>query len=138
MLFRWKVKLESCWQKHEAESLLDVAKLFPEATAIKRVGVSRNPLSRLLSKVTITDGGCWEWQAATFQKGYGRFSYNGKTLGAHRVSWELHHGPVPDDLWVLHECDNPPCVNPAHLFLGDVRDNNADRAAKDRNKRNSG
>lgn len=52
--------------------------------------------------------------------------------GSHRVAWTISHGPIPDGLWVLHRCDNPPCCNPAHLFLGTVSDNNKDMCAKGR------
>jgi hypothetical protein len=77
---------------------------------------------------------CWEWNGCTKPFGYGFISRrpSGNSELAHRVSWELANGPIPDGLYVLHRCDNPPCVNPNHLFLGDYGDNARDRAAKKR------
>lgn len=72
---------------------------------------------------------CWEWKGHRSSKGYGYF---GREKRAHRISWEIYHGPIPDNLHVLHRCDNPPCVNPAHLFLGTNIDNIADREQKGR------
>lgn len=80
-------------------------------------------------------GECWEWIGSRFPRGYGRLKLNRKTAYAHRVSWELAHGvPVPDGLCVLHRCDNPPCVNPAHLWSGTMADNMHDRDAKGRGR----
>jgi hypothetical protein len=78
-------------------------------------------------------GDCWIWTAYRTKQGYGRLKV--KTVHqklAHRLAWEFAKGPVPDGLFVLHRCDNPPCVNPDHLFLGTLIDNNLDRARKGR------
>ena len=83
---------------------------------------------------------CWEWTASVRANGYGQV-YRGGGRGrgtAHRVSWELAHGAVPPGACVLHRCDNRRCVNPAHLFLGSVADNNADMTAKGRAHRMGG
>lgn len=79
-----------------------------------------------------TDG-CWEWDGAKDKKGYGRFMIWPRTRLAHHVSFELAFGLSPSlPLCVLHRCDNPSCVRPAHLFLGTKSDNNADMHEKDR------
>lgn len=84
-------------------------------------------------KYVAKSDGCWEWIGHRQGAGYGRIGLGDKVkLGAHRVSWELHNGPIPDGLWVLHRCDNPPCVRPDHLFLGTNADNVADMIAKGR------
>lgn len=79
-----------------------------------------------------TEGGCWLWTRYRTPHGYGRVAYKSKAELAHRVSWFLANGPIPDGMGVLHSCDNPPCVNPAHLFLGTSLDNNADCRSKGR------
>ncbi len=88
-------------------------------------------------KVKKTDS-CWIW-IANVTHGYGHFSYGRnkkqKQDRAHRFSWVLKNGPIPDDLCVLHHCDNRLCVNPDHLFLGTRRDNADDMLAKERSAR---
>lgn len=76
--------------------------------------------------------GCVEWTGGRDQLGYGRISIRGTTVRAHRLSWELKNGPIPAGMIVCHKCDNPPCINPDHLFIGTHRDNAADRFAKGR------
>jgi hypothetical protein len=77
---------------------------------------------------------CWIWTAAKQKTGYGRFKINGILQSAHRVSWELKYGLITKDKWVLHRCDNPSCVRPDHLFLGDRSDNMLDAQQKGRLK----
>lgn len=73
---------------------------------------------------------CWLWKGAG--GAYGFIRVKGKNLYAHRVSWVLENGEIPDGLWVLHRCDVPRCVNPKHLFLGTSQDNADDCTTKGR------
>lgn len=75
---------------------------------------------------------CWLWRASKSWDGYGLFFFKGKLRRAHRVSWILFNGKIPQGLFVLHHCDNRSCVNPAHLFLGDQKTNMADMTKKGR------
>ncbi len=90
------------------------------------------------SQVVKHDGdGCWEWTGNKSRSfGYGSFAYAGTTKAAHRVSWEMHNGPIQVNseirILVCHKCDNPPCVRPDHLFLGTDADNNKDNMLKGR------
>ena len=76
---------------------------------------------------------CWEWIGALHPlTGYGYCGYKGRVQRAHRVSWQIAFGVIPNGLWVLHKCDNRRCVNPKHLFLGNQQDNTDDMVAKGR------
>jgi len=90
-------------------------------------------LKRFCDKVQKSET-CWLWTGRLNNDGYGRM---GAAVGrhavyAHRIAWELHNGKIPDDMCILHHCDNPPCVRPDHLFLGTRRDNLADMRTKGR------
>ncbi len=87
--------------------------------------------SRFLKYVRKTEG-CWLWLAYKTKRGYGQFSINKKSFRANRISYELFVGKIPDGLFVCHSCDNPPCVNPDHLWLGTQLDNVIDRDRKGR------
>jgi len=90
---------------------------------------------RLWTRLKIADNGCWEWQGRKDKDGYGALDYrfNGRReQRAHRVAWIVVFGEIPDGQWALHKCDNRPCCNPMHLFLGDAASNNADMIQKGR------
>lgn len=85
-------------------------------------------------------GSCWVWTGGLARGGYGIFMLKSIGIGkkkfkrAHRYSWEIHFGEIPNQLLVLHKCDNPPCVNPDHLFLGTQTDNVRDLVQKGRHR----
>jgi hypothetical protein len=93
-----------------------------------------SPVTRFWASVDKSGGddACWPWTAGKEKRGYGRLFVNGRNVTTSRFSFELHKGPIPNGLFVLHRCDNPPCCNPAHLFLGTLTDNSADMVSKGR------
>lgn len=101
----------------------------------------KSVLERFFAKIKKTES-CWLWESSLSGNGYGTFfSYeNGnrrkpKHIVAHRLSWELFRGPIPEGFWVLHKCDVRACVNPDHLFLGTAKDNTRDMFKKERGYR---
>lgn len=95
--------------------------------------IHKADVERFWSKVDIQGlNDCWEWTASIKDTGYGQIRINYKTLRAHRVSWEINYGEIPENMCVLHTCDNRKCVNPKHLWLGDKFDNMQDMSKKGR------
>jgi HNH endonuclease len=95
----------------------------------------RTPEQRFWNFVDKQPGGCWLWKGAKLPTGYGNFAVNRTRVYAHRFSWELHRGPIPKGVWLLHNCpggDNPSCCNPEHLRLGTPKENAIDAVNKGR------
>lgn len=109
----------------------EAIKIARAARAAKQPSLS----DRFWSKVRKSGSDeCWNWIAATRRKdeGYGAFWLNGRHQPASRVAWILSFGEIDRELVVCHKCDNPPCCNPAHLFIGTRVENDKDRIAKNR------
>ena len=90
-----------------------------------------------LKRIVIDDKGCWLYQGYRMKSKaghkYGWVWFNKTNMGAHRASWIVHYGEIPDKLFVCHKCDVPNCLNPDHLFLGTAKDNVQDMISKSRN-----
>lgn len=89
-------------------------------------------LWKLSEQLAIAPTGCWEWFGAKSSGGYGQFRFGGRTIYVHRLVYEFCLGDLPRYAVVCHQCDNPPCCNPAHLFIGTQGDNVRDAYAKGR------
>jgi HNH endonuclease len=96
------------------------------------MGRASRTIKDILSQYSVDENGCWNWSKGCDKDGYGKVTHNYQDLRAHRVSYEHHIGPIPDGLFVLHNCDNPPCINPAHLYAGTAQKNIDDKVARDR------
>jgi hypothetical protein len=96
-----------------------------------KVVLKDSQVAQFWSKVEQTNG-CWAWHGRRNIGGYGIVNVYGTEMGAHRVSWIIHHGDIPAGIFVCHHCDNPPCTRPDHLFLGTHWDNTLDMIRKGR------
>ena len=92
--------------------------------------------TRILKRIKIDDNGCWLLPLSKKNNGYSKMRINGVNKRAHKVSWEIFVGPVPEGLLVLHHCDIRHCVNPEHLWLGTAKDNYEDMIRKNRGRNN--
>lgn len=109
-------------------AVLDRAVLFEGSRMGAKHGHS---IDRFWRHVQKSDG-CWLWTAGTVRYGYGSLNFYERTTLAHRASWEIHFGAIPDGLYVLHHCDVPACVRPDHLYLGTQADNIRDMIERGR------
>lgn len=137
--------LESCGRPQKAKGLCQ--KHYQRLWAYGRTGQIRftggTLEERLAERYTIdSTTGCWEWTGHIDQHGYGRIDStdqcNGKSRSyamAHRISYELHVGGIPEGQFACHRCDNRKCISPAHIFLGTHADNQFDKVAKRRHTR---
>lgn len=89
-------------------------------------------LESFYARIVVAENGCWIWDGYVNAGGYGTISWQKRPRRTHRFSWEVHKGAIPEELYVLHRCDNRRCCNPEHLFLGTQKDNMQDMIAKGR------
>lgn len=105
--------------------------------SVKRKAKFDNPdFEEIITSNMVVDPGtgCWLWTGGLDRHGYGRFGFGHKKWKAHRASWEVFVGKIPDDMYMLHKCDNPQCIRPQHLFLGTQMDNMRDMQQKGRSR----
>ena len=125
-------QIDDCENKHVARGLC--GKHYHRLWKNNEIKI-RTAKERFEEKyIPVTESGCWLWQGPLDSGGYGRFLIK-KTKLAHRASWMIFIGQIPDGMCVCHKCDVPSCVNPNHLFLGTTNDNIQDMVNKDRHAR---
>jgi predicted XRE-type DNA-binding protein len=108
------------------------------ATSARAAKMAATYVGRFWDRVVLQTSGCRTWQGGRQTKGYGVVRRSGKTYLAHREAYRITYGYLSDNDCVLHECDNPPCCNPLHLFLGSRADNIHDMISKGRELHPSG
>lgn len=136
-----KCSIEGCPRDVQAYGLCKkhdrAHKLYGDPLAVKQVQFHHLSLhDRLYARVTKHYAGCWEWTGGKDKYGYGRMNIYDQPILVHRISWALEHDeiPPPANKDVLHHCDNPSCIRPSHLFLGDAQANMADKMQKGRHR----
>lgn len=106
---------------------------IPSGSRAKRPEMRGQTLEQRFSeKIVIAESGCHEWTGCLAENGYGMLHLDGRTAYAHRVAFEMAHGPIPSGGQIMHSCDNRRCVNPEHISLGSFRENMADMVSKSR------
>ena len=120
------------WHKNNARKKFIDSYILPIED--KLPSVDKRTKVRFWEKVDIRgEDDCWEWQASRGVKGYGFFRTE-YSNSAHRVSYLFAYGEIPDGLQINHHCDNPPCVNPKHIYAGTAKDNTADMLKRSRHR----
>lgn len=121
----WRKKISDTKRAALAQWRANAAPISNE----EHLAACRVKIEARVSKVT-----CWTWTRSLDASGYGQINIRGKMTKAHRLAYEAFVGPIPAGLFVCHTCDNPPCCNPEHLFLGTAADNNSDKVNKRRHQ----
>ena len=131
-----------CGQKTSPARQTDAAKGWIRGRSIRflqwhhqRLQVSRESLEKRFWRNVKKTEGCWLWVGSTKRGGYGQLQVCKHNVSAHRFSYELVNGSIPKNLYVCHNCDNPCCVRPDHLFLGTHKENMQDARSKGRTSR---
>ena len=96
--------------------------------------IEMKTIEAFFNNVNKVEAGCWNWNKSKDKDGYGKFWWEGGPERAHRISWLIFRGFIPEQMLVCHRCDNPSCVNPAHLFIGTASNNTQDAWSKGRVK----
>jgi hypothetical protein len=131
-----KCSMDGCLKEAKARGYCDTHYMrfrkHGDAAKVSRVALKGKGLRDRFECQAVKKEGCWDWLGHKDDRGYCRIMVGGKIQLAHRVSWELHRGPLSDGQHVCHKCDNPSCTNPAHLFIGSQKDNIRDMYSKGR------